>query len=88
MHYKEGGEPAASLALRIVLARRRGLRHDDAHAPIIALGRDAHASAPARDRLRLAGRVGGLRQGSLLDRRQGRLRREGRQGGAEATGRA
>ena len=39
-------------------------------------------------RRRGLGRAGGLRQGPLLDRRQGRLRREGRQGGAEATGRA
>merc|ERR1719421_174173 len=78
MHYKEGEEPAASLALRIVLARRSPLRRDDAHASVIALERDT-ASVGGRGRLRLAGRAGGLRQGPLLDRRQGRLRREGRQ---------
>merc|ERR1719326_212259 len=32
------------------------------------------------------GGVGGLRQGSLLDRRQGRLRREGRQGRRRRNG--
>merc|ERR1719321_1666530 len=77
MHYKEGGEPVV-LAFRVVFART-GLGRDDAHASVIALGRDT-ASVGTRGRLRLAGRAGCFRQGPLLDRRQGRLRREGREG--------